>query len=105
MESPTCIEAEAYALRVTDDSMAPEFFEGCVIIVDPTGVARDGAFVLADHDGGWILRRLRIEGSAVRLEPLNPAYPMIEPADGMRAVKGVVVQRAGTRRRQHKRYP
>ena len=42
----TCIEAEPFALRVTDDSMEPEFATGCVIIVDPTGVAKDGACLL-----------------------------------------------------------
>jgi len=46
--SGTCTEAEPYALQVQDDSMEPEFAEGCIIIVDPTGIAVDGAFVLAD---------------------------------------------------------
>ena len=71
MEPSTCIEAEPFALRVTDDSMAPEFHEGCVIIVDPTGHARDGAFVLAEHEGGYIFRQLRIDGEAVRLQAVK----------------------------------
>ena len=44
----TCIEAEPFALRVTDFSMARAFAAGCIVIVDPTGVAKDGAFVLSE---------------------------------------------------------
>lgn len=104
MEPRTCIEAEPYALRVTDDSMAPEFPRGCVIIVDPTGRATDGAFVLAEHEGGYLFRRLRVDGGEVWLESLRAGFEIIRPAQGLSAVKGVVVQRAGTRRRDRKRY-
>ena len=100
----TCIEAEPFALRVTDDSMAPEFAAGCVIIVDPTGVAKDGAFVLAEIDGEYIFRRLERTGEGDRLVALNDGYPPIALAAGLAAVRGVVVQRAGARRRYHKRY-
>lgn len=104
METRTCIEAEPYALRVTDDSMAPEFPLGCVIIVDPTGLAADGAFVLAEHDGGYVFRRLRMDDDEIWLEALGAGFPVIRPQQGLSAVKGVVVQRAGARRRDHKRY-
>ena len=100
----TCIEAEPFALRVTDDSMEPEFAAGCVIIVDPTGVAKDGAFVLAEIDGEYIFRRLERTGEGDRLVALNDDYPPIALAAGLAAVRGVVVQRAGARRRYHKRY-
>lgn len=104
MENRTCIEAEPFALRVIDDSMAPEFFQGCVVIVDPTGRATDGAFVLAEVADGCLFRRLRVDGDDVRLEALNPSYPPIRPEAGIASVKGVIVQRAGARRRDHKRY-
>lgn len=104
METRTCIEAEPYALRVTDNSMAPEFPPGCVIIVDPTGHATDGAFVLAEHEGGYLFRRLRRDGDDLWLEALNGGFPLIRPAKGISAIKGVVVQRAGARRWEHKRY-
>lgn len=104
MEPRTCIEAEPFALRVTDDSMSPEFREGCLIIVDPTGVARDGAYVLAEHEHGLLLRRLRLSGDTTRLEALNPDFPAVELDDGLASIRGVIVQRAGTRRRYHKRY-
>ena len=52
----TCVEAEPFALRVTDDSMEPEFAAGCVIVVDPTGRVRDGAFVVAECAGELVFR-------------------------------------------------
>ena len=100
----TCIEAEPFALRVTDDSMEPEFAAGCIIIVDPTGVARDGAFVLAEIDGQYIIRTLARTGEGDRLVALNDGYAPVALATGLASVRGVVVQRAGARRRYHKRY-
>ena len=100
----TCIEAETFALRVTDDSMEPEFTAGCIIIVDPTGVARDGAFVLAEIDGEYIFRKLERTDGGDRLIALDDGYPAIELAAGLASVRGVVVQRAGARRKYHKRY-
>ena len=100
----TCIEAEPFALRVTDDSMEPEFATGCIIIADPTGVAKDGAFVLAEIDGEYIFRRLERAGEGDRLVALNDGYPPVALAAGLAEVRGVVVQRAGARRRYHKRY-
>ena len=117
----TCIEAEPFALRVIDDSMAPEFAPGCVILVDPTGLATDGAFVLAEIDGEYIFRQLRRTEEGDRLVALNDSYPAIPLPGGaaiapggiaerprerspLASVRGVVVQRAGVRRRDHKRY-
>ena len=100
----TCIEAEPFALRVVDDSMEPEFAAGCIIIVDPTGVARDGAFVLAEIDGGYVFRMLRRTEGGDELVALNEHHPPVTLAAGLASVRGVVVQRAGARRRYHKRY-
>ena len=100
----TCIEAEPFALRVTDDSMEPEFAAGCIIIVDPTGVARDGAFVLAEIDGAYIFRKLERTDEGDRLVALQDGYPPVALAAGLASVRGVVIQRAGARRGYHKRY-
>ncbi len=99
----TCIEAEPFALRVIDDSMAPEFAPGCIII-DPTGLATDGAFVLTEIEGEYIFRQLRRTKGGDRLVALNDHYPALTLTGGLAPVRGVVVQRAGTRRRDHKRY-
>ena len=104
MQPTTCIEAEPYALRVQDDSMEPEFAKGCIIIVDPTGRATDGAYVLAEIDGRFVFRRLSKTDESYTLTSLNPGYPPIPIESITAAVKGVVTQRAGKRRHYHKRY-
>jgi len=47
LEPSTCTEAETFVLQVLDDSMEPEFAKHCMIVIDPTGHARDGSYVLA----------------------------------------------------------
>ena len=103
IEPTTCVDAEPFALRVTDDSMEPEFKAGCIIIVDPTGVVENDAYVIAEHGDGHIFRQLKKAPEGDHLAPLNERYPVIA-LPGISAIKGVVVQRAGTRRRHHKRY-
>ena len=99
-----CTEAQPFALRVLDDSMEPEFERGCIIVVDPTGVLRSGAYVLAEHDGEYVFRQLQEDGEGYRLHAVNPRFPCVLLGDRLRAIKGVVVQRAGTRRTNHKSY-
>ena len=104
MQPSTCTDAAPFALRVMDDSMEPEFCRHCIVIIDPTGHARDGAYVLAEIEGAYIFRRLRMDGNRVWLEALKETYPALELDAGMASIKGVVVERAGTRRHYHKRY-
>lgn len=112
-EPSTCTDAEPFALRVLDDSMEPEFRKGCIIVIDPTGLARDGAYVLArltdgneddDDTDGFVFRQLRRFDTQWTLEPLNTQYESLTTAVDLSEIVGVVVQRAGTRRRYHKRY-
>ncbi|MBT6786684.1 MAG: S24 family peptidase, partial [Acidiferrobacteraceae bacterium] len=51
----SCASNEPFALQVLGDSMAPEFKDGCVVIVEPGGSVCDGAFVVAEHGNGVIL--------------------------------------------------
>ena len=103
-EPSTCVDSEPFALQVTDDSMEPEFQRGCIVVIDPTGVVKDGAFVIAELDDGVVFRRLRLEGQSAWLDALNDNYPSDKIGAGVAAIKGVVVQRAGRRRAYHKRY-
>lgn len=91
--------AEPFALMVLGDSMLPEFAEGEVIIVEPEGLARSGAYVIAVHNGEHMLRQLRQRDGRWLLHALNPLYPDAAIAD-LSAVKGVVIQksRPGSRR-------
>ena len=78
-----CAAVEPFALRVTDDSALPDFPRGCVVVVDPSVAPEPGAWAVLDEAAGPRLARWR---------PGEPA-----------AVIGVVVQRAGRRRREHRR--
>ena len=102
--------------------MEPEFRRGCIIVIDPTGRATDGSFVLArqtqtsDVDSavteredkmvdGYVFRQLRRDSEdGWLLTALNEKYQTATLAISMDDVVGVIVQRAGTRRRYHKRY-
>lgn len=102
-ESSGCAASEPFALRVLGDSMAPEFEHGVVIIIDPSGVGEDGSYVVAKHDGEHLFRQLRIEEGAYFLVALQEDQRRLE-IDGPQSIVGVVTQRAGRRRSQHKHY-
>src|SRR5688572_1516122 len=98
-----CGSSEPYALRVLGDSMEPEFPDGSIVVVDPGGIVEHGAYVIARYEDEYIFRQLGIEQGRYLLKPLNPGYATLE-CQGPHAVVGVIVQRAGTRRSQHKHY-
>jgi len=122
IEPATCTEAETFALQVIDNSMEPEFRERCIIVVDPTGRATDGSYVLARQAAhtseytsetessdaivqSFLFRQLRHNVSeGWSLCALNSDYPDQTTATDLSEIVGVVVQRAGTRRSYHKRY-
>lgn len=102
-DGSACAASEPFALQVTDDSMEPEFAQGCIIIIDRSGVLRDGCFVLAtDQQGDYIFRQLHFSNQSYMLHPLNPAYKSL--AVSREHIEGVIIQRAGKRRAYHKRY-
>ena len=103
-EAGQCSSNEAFALRVIGDDMAPEFGDGQIVIVEPAGRISSGCFVVARIDDGVILRQLVIEDEIFRLRALKPGLPEIELEAGRDSLVGVVSQRAGRRRREHKRY-
>lgn len=99
-----CSEAEPFALQVIDNSMEPEFDVGAIIIIDPTGVVKDGSFVFAKDLGDeYIFRQLKIEDNRYYLVPLNPDYKSFE-ISGIDAIEGIITQRAGKKRSYHKWY-
>ena len=99
-----CAGAEPFALMVLGDSMAPEFSDGDVIVVEPEGLAGDGAYVVAEVHDGWTLRQLVRAGNGWQLRALNAAYPATAIAD-LATVRGVVIQKSRPGRRSTlKRY-
>ena len=94
---------EPFALQVLGDSMEPEFREGHIIIIEPDGAIQNGSYVFAVYEDEYIFRQLVIDDKQYFLKPLNVQYPTLE-ISSLEAVKGVITQRAGTRRKEHKHY-
>jgi repressor LexA len=85
--------AHTFALRVRGDSMVDEQIrDGDFILVEQRRAARDGETVVALIDEAEAtLKRLRRDGSTVRLEPANASMtPIVLSAERVR-VQGVVV--------------
>ena len=98
-----CANSEPFALRVLGDSMEPEFRDGNIIIIDSAAAVESGCYVLAQVDGEYIFRQLIIEDGRYVLRALNEGYDEIE-VSGIEAIRGVIVQRSGVRRKDHKHY-
>ena len=98
-----CANSEPFALRIVGDSMEPEFKDGHIIIIDSAAKVESGCYVLAMVNDEYIFRQLIIRDDRYVLKALNKGYGEIE-VSGISAIRGVIVQRAGTRRREHKRY-
>ncbi len=98
-----CSSSEPFALRVLGDSMEPEFNDGCIVVVDPTGVVESGCYVIAMHEGEYIFRQLILENDRLFLTALNEGYEHLE-IPSMAAIKGVITQRAGRHRKDRKHY-
>ena len=84
--------------------MAPEFVDGNIIIVDPGGKIASGCFVVARYQGQMIFRQLTIDDDSLRLNALQAGLPEITLAGGLEDIVGVISQRSGKRRSEHKRY-
>jgi SOS-response transcriptional repressor LexA len=104
-ELSSCGSSEPFALRVIGDDMAPEFMDGHIIVIDPGGKVKDGCFVVANPNEEFIFRQLKVrEDGGLYLQALQPGHPTIDLTNGLDEIVGVVSQRAGKRRKEHKRY-
>lgn len=103
-EISSCGASALFSLQVLDDSMEPEFPRQCIIIIDPSGIAKNGAYILAENpDEGYIFRQLFSQENQHCLRPLNTSYPEIEIPD-LKIIKGIIVQRAGKHKTDRKHY-
>lgn len=103
-ELSSCGASEPFALRVIGDDMLPEFQDGHIIVIDPGGAVRDGCYVVANPNDEFIFRQLFIEDNRYVLRASQPGFDEIELTNGIGDIVGVVSQRAGRRRSEHKRY-
>lgn len=91
------VKRYTFALRVEGDSMADEFKEGTIIIVEPEMEAVPGHFVVVrTTDNLTTFKQLVQDGGDWYLKPLNDRYP-IKPLPKDAVIVGVV-------REQVKRY-
>jgi len=84
---------EAFALRVTGDSMRDEHIvDGDYVLVERTNTAREGEIVVALVKGSeTTLKRYYIEGPVVRLQPSNSEMdPIFVPASHV-SIQGKVL--------------
>lgn len=78
--APGLSDPDAFAARVSGDSMSPKYAEGDIVIFSPAAAWKDGAdcFVRFD-DGLTTFKRAYIHhddgGNSLRLEPRNTRYP------------------------------
>lgn len=88
-----CSGRDPVALMVLGDSMAPEFVEGEILVIEPDAPAGDGSYVIGWLNEEYIFRQLRRDAQGGwRLHALNPAYPDA-PIAGLDAIKGVVTHK------------
>lgn len=96
-----CDGKEIVALMVLGDSMAPEFTEGEILVIQMGAPATEGAYVIAEvAKEDFIFRQLkRDERGGWRLTALNWAYPDT-PLAGLESIKGVVTHKRNARSRK-----
>jgi DNA polymerase V len=104
MSESSCAASEPFALRVIGENMAPEFKDGHIVIVDPGGTVRSGCFIVADTADGYQLGCLSIRENQHYLFYLCEPDNLVLLPDGMASIVGVISQRSGKRRSEHKRY-
>lgn len=70
--------AATYFVRAIGDSMTGAgIFPGDILVVDRSLDAFDGAIVIACIDNEFTVKYFRRDEHGIRLEPANPAYPVI----------------------------
>jgi repressor LexA len=79
LQVPGLDDPDAFATRVTGDSMSPAYREGDIVIFSPLAEVADGCdcFVRLEPDHEVTFKRVyfhEVEGQ-VRLQPLNPDHP------------------------------
>ena len=104
-DNTTCATSALIAFQVLDSSMAPELNLGQVIVVDRTGKLTEGSLVVVETPNSLLIRCWhRADNDTVELVALNPLWRKLHYLRTEVALKGVVVQRAGRRRADRKRY-
>ncbi|MBD3609717.1 MAG: S24 family peptidase [Gammaproteobacteria bacterium] len=99
-----CGSDELYALMVLGDDMLPEFEDGDVIVIDPSGQASDGKYIVAEHNGEYTFRQLAIEDNRFFIHTMQQPNIREELVNGAADIKGLIVQKTAKNRRERKKY-
>lgn len=101
----TCSSSALIALQILDDSMAPEFTPGQIVVVDNNARLYNGVFVVVQIGEDWLIRRWQpCSDETVLLEALSDRVDSVRVEASSVNVKGVVVQKAGRRRKDRRHY-
>lgn len=67
---------KAFALKMLDASMEPQFPKGTLLIIDPDKISKDRSFVIAKLKkySASVFRQLLIDGPHSYLKPLSPDF-------------------------------
>jgi len=86
-------KGRTFALRVRGDSMIEEQIrDGDTVVVEAREVARNGETVIALVDGDSVtVKQYYREGAQIRLQPANPAVPVMTFPEERVRVQGVVI--------------
>lgn len=91
----------SFAVEIEGDSMAPRFFEGDRIVIDPTINPEPGDFVAAHVDNAITFRKYRKRDEKVfELVPLNDDWPTVASDTKKIDVLGVMVEHRSYRRKK-----
>ena len=94
---------EPFALRVIGDSMAPEFLDGHIIVVDPGFPLLNGVFAVVQNGEEILFGQYVKEASGSWIRYQDPSLEPVALRPDFE-VKGVVTQRNGRKRKDMKRY-
>ena len=83
--------SEPYALQNIGDMMMPEFSENCIIIIDPSILIHNKAYVVIDYENELYFRQYIEEENKKILRCLNSKYEDIELKNAFE-VRGCIVQ-------------
>ena len=100
------ISENAFGIRLTDDSMKPEFVSGDVVIVDPNLTPSPGEFVVARIDREVIFRKFQVDSykdgktEQYSLKPLNTDFPTLSSSVHTILLLGTMIEHRIYRRKR-----
>ena len=103
-ELSSCSSKEPFALQVLGDSMAPEFPDKCMIIIEPSDWCQSGMYVMVMLEGERWFRQYIKDEAGERLVAVNELYPDIPLEDLEWKPEGIIMQRNIKRKVKHYKY-